>query len=296
MLSSSTSSSRRPHREKWPYFFLLPTLLLMALVFVYPLITVVVNSFFRGRVGGQKFVGIDNYRILTEDPVFLTSFANSFKLLLTVPITTGLALVVALLLYEGTRGWKPYRVLVFLPYMIPSTAIGLSFSYLLQKEGILNTFLAQVGLDFLALDWLGDENIVIFSVGAVMIWSQVGFGIVIFTASLLSLPHEVTEAAIMDGASRWQRNRMVIVPQIRGTVQFFLALQAIQALAWSFPYVYVITQGGPGSASSVVDLYIFKYAFEFNSVGLSSAAAVVLLVISGVLIFIYSRIRLKQQG
>jgi ABC-type sugar transport system permease subunit len=285
---------RRLKGDAWPYAFILPMVLCLGLVFAYPLITVVRNSFYTGSMGQTTFSGLENYRSLFQDPVFMTSLFNSLKLLVVVPIVTVVALIIALMLYEGTRGWRAYRLMVFVPYIIPATAIGISFSYLLQQNGIINIALRRLSLGFLAQDWIGNSNIVLFSIGGLLIWTQLGFGIVVFTASLLSLPKELSEAAAIDGATRWQTNRLVVLPQVRGTVEFFLVLQAIQVIAWTFPYVYVLTHGGPGNASSVMDLYVWRYAFQYSSPGLSSAAAVVLLLIAGVLIAIYTRLRTKQ--
>jgi ABC-type sugar transport system permease subunit len=268
--------------------------LCLALVFAYPLISVIRNSFYTQSMGQATFCGLENYRALLQDPVFKTSLFNSLKLLIIVPIVTAASLMIALVLYEGTRGWRAYRLIVFVPYVIPATAIGISFSYLLQENGIVNVTLRKLSLGFLAQDWIGNSKIVLTSIGGLLIWTQLGFGVVVFTASLLSLPKELSEAAAIDGATRWQTNRLIIVPQLRGTVEFFLVLQAIQVIAWTFPYVYVLTHGGPGSASSVLDLYIWRYAFEYSSPGLSSAAAVVLIAMAAVLIAIYSRLRMKQ--
>jgi len=285
---------RRRRGETWPYVFIMPMFLCLGLVFAYPLVTVVRNSFYSQAMGQPTFSGLDNYKSLLQDPVFKTSLFNSLKLLVVVPLVTVLALMIALMLFEGTKGWRAYRLVVFVPYIIPATAIGISFSYLLQENGIVNIAFRRLSLGFLAQDWIGNSKIVLFSIGGLLVWAQLGFGIVVFTASLLSLPKELSEAAWVDGATRWQTNRLVILPQVRGTVEFFLVLQAIQVIAWTFPYVYVLTRGGPGNASSVMDLYVWRYAFQYNSPGLSSAGAVVLLVMASVLIAIYSRLRIKQ--
>ena len=285
---------RRLRGGAWPYVFILPMIVCLGLVFAYPLITVVRNSVYTSSMGETTFSGLENYRSLFQDPVFMTSLFNSLKLLVVVPVVTVVAVLIALMLYEGTKGWRAYRITVFVPYIIPATAIGISFSYLLQENGIVNIALRRISLGFLAQDWIGNSNIVLFSVGGLLVWTQLGFGVIVFTASLLSLPKELSEAAAIDGATRWQTNRLVVLPQIRGTVEFFLVLQAIQVIAWTFPYVYILTHGGPGNASSVMDLYVWRYAFQYSSPGLSSAAAVVLLLLAGVLIAIYTRLRMKQ--
>lgn len=286
------SSGRR--LERWPYLFVLPMLVILVLIFIYPLITVFRDSFYGGSVGQLTYVGFANYTNLLDDPVFINAIVNNLKLLLTVPITLTISLAAALMLYENIRGWRTYRVILFLPYIIPGTAIGLSFSYLLQEKGILNTFLRDLHLNFAALDWIGSTALSIYSIGMVIIWAQLGFGVIVLTASLLSLPNEVSEAALVDGATRWQKQRFVIIPQIKETIQFLMVLQAITALAWVFPYVFTVTKGGPANSSMVMDLYIWQYGFSYGAIGLAAAAAVYLLLFSSILIFLYSRLRRRQ--
>lgn len=275
----------------WPYFFLLPAVVALIFGFGYPLVSVVRNSFYAGTFYHLDFVGWNNFRILFGDDVFLTSLANNLRLLLTVPVMTVIALLISLVLYSGIRGATFYRSAVFLPYILPAAGIGLAFSVFLQFNGGLNELLRQLGLGALALDWLGSPDLAIWSVGGVVIWQQLGFGVVVFLAALLSLPEEVTEAARIDGASWWQVQLRIHLPQIRGTFEFFVVTEAITVLSWVFTYVYVLTGGGPGNASSVMEYYIWKNGFAQGSVGLANAAAVVVLLLAAVLITVYMRVR-----
>lgn len=284
---------RRSRRPLWPYAFALPAVAAIALVFVYPMVQVVRYSFFAGSTDQMTYVGTANYSNVVHDPVFTHSLLNNLKLLLTVPVMTVIALVVALVLNDRVRGWRQYRAIVFLPYILPATAIGLTFSYLLQRNGVLNTVLREIGLGGLAFDWLGSAHWVIPSIGGVVIWQQFGFGVVVFTAALLALPAEVTEAARLDGASWWQIQHRILMPQIRGIIEFFMVLEAITVLSQVFNYVYVLTGGGPGNASSVMEFYIWKNGFSLGSVGTASTVAVMLLGVAGVLIVIYMRVRTR---
>ena len=284
---------RRARRVLWPYQFVAPALALTGLVFVYPIVQVVRYSFYAGSTSQLTYVGTANYSNVIHDPVFTQSVLNNVKLLLTVPVMTVLALGIALMLNTRVRGWRQYRAIVFLPYVLPATAIGLTFSYLLQRNGVINTFLRGVGLGALAADWLGSARWVVASIGGVVIWQQLGFGVVVFTAALLALPEEITEAARLDGATGWQVQRLILVPQIRGIVEFFMVLEAITVLSQIFNYVYVLTGGGPGNASSVMEYYIWKNGFSLGSVGTASTVAVMLLALAGVLIAIYMRLRTR---
>jgi ABC-type sugar transport system permease subunit len=278
--------ARRRRRALWPYGFVLPAVAVIALVFVYPIVQVVRYSFYAGSPGeAMTYVGTANYRNVVHDPVFTHSLLNNLKLLVTVPVMTVIALAIALLLNSGVRGWRQFRAIVFLPYILPAAAVGLTFSYLLQRNGVLNQLLP------ITPDWLGSTKWVVPSIGGVIVWQQLGFGVVVFTAALLALPAEVSEAARLDGATSWQLQRLILIPQIRRIIEFFVVLEAITVLSQVFNYVYVLTGGGPGNASSVMEFYIWKNGFSLGSVGVASTVAVMLLGVAGVLIFIYMRLR-----
>jgi ABC-type sugar transport system permease subunit len=285
---------RTRRRPVWPYLFALPRVAAIGLVFGYPLVTVVRDSFYAGSANFLVYVGTANYRNVVADPVFVESLKNNLKLLGTVPVMTVLALAIALLLNDRIRGWRGYRAIVFFPYILPATAIGITFSYLLQRNGTLNTILHDAGLGGLALDWLGSAHVVMFSLGGVIVWQQLGFGVVVFTAALLALPPEVVEAARIDGAGWWRLQRDILIPQIRGTIEFFVVIEAITVLSWVFNYVYVLTAGGPGNASSVLEYYLWNNGFSIGSLGIASTTAVILLGMASVLIAIYFRLRARQ--
>jgi ABC-type sugar transport system permease subunit len=290
----STGRRRHARRPVWPYLFALPSVAAIGLVFGYPLVTVVRDSFYAGSANFLVYVGTANYRNVVADPVFVQSLKNNLKLLGTVPVMTVLALAIALFLNDRIRGWRAYRAVVFFPYILPATAIGIAFSYLLQRNGTLNTILRDAGLGGIALDWLGSAHVVMFSLGGVIVWQQLGFGVVVFTAALLALPPEVSEAARIDGAGWWRLQRDVLIPQIRGTIEFFVVFEAITVLSWVFNYVYVLTAGGPGNASSVLEYYIWNNGFSVGSIGIASTVAVILLGMASVLIALYFRLRARQ--
>ncbi|HUC17822.1 MAG TPA: sugar ABC transporter permease [Acetobacteraceae bacterium] len=277
----------------WPYFFVGPAVAAIATGFLYPLAKVVWFSLYSGSLGALSYVGIANYAGLWQDPVFFQSVLNNLKLLTTVPVMTILALSIALILNAQVRGWRQYRAIVFFPYILPATAIGLVFGYLLERNGVLNTQLRSWQLGWLAKDWLGSAANVVPTIGGVIIWQQLGFGVVVFAAALLAVPQELVEAAQLDGANAWQIQRMILIPYIRHTIEFFVVVEAITVLSSIFTYVYVLTKGGPAEASSVLEYYIFENGFENGAIGVASAAVVVLLVLACILIAFYLRLRAR---
>jgi len=279
------STRRRRHRRRvlWPYLYALPAVGAMAFAFVFPLIQVVRESFYAGNLAAPIWVGLDNYTGVLNDPEFRQSLLNNAKLLLTVPVTIGLGLLIALVLNDRIRGGRHYQAIIFLPYVLPATAIGIAFSFLLQENGVLNTALRNVHAGGLAQDWLGSQHLAIASVGGLVVWQQLGFGVVVFTAALLSLPPETTEAARIDGAGWWRLQFRVLVPQIRPIIELFTVIQVVTVLTWVFNYVYVLTSGGPGYASSVTELYIYR-SFSNGANGTAASVAVMLLGVASVLI------------
>ena len=278
---------RRPGRHAWGYLFILPAACALGISFVYPLVRVVRFSFQSGSLDDLTDVGFENYASLWDDPVFIRSVVNNLKLLISVPIMTALALIIALILNGQVRGWRQYRAIVFLPYILPATAVGLVFSYLLTGNGVLNTLLRRAHLGVLTRDWLGTADHVVPTIGSVIIWQQLGFGIVVFSAALLAVPQELVEAARIDGATSWQIQRLILIPQIRRVIEFFMVLEAITVLSSIFAYVFVLTKAGPAGASSVVEYYVFQRGFQNGAIGIASAAVVVLLLFVSVLMALY---------
>ncbi len=285
---------RQRWRRLWPYGFAGPAIVAIGFTFLYPLVQVIRYSFYTGSAGDQIYVGTANYSFVFNDPTFRISLFNNLKLLATVPVMTALALLIALMLNDQIRGWRQYRAIVFLPFILPAAAVGITFSFLLERNGGINTLLSDVGLGFLAQDWLGSPHLATPSIGAVIIWQQLGFGVVVFSAALLGLPAETVEAAQIDGASWWKIQRRIVIPQIRGIIEFFVTLEAITVLSQVFTYVYVLTAGGPADSSSVLEYYIWTNGFAQGSTGIASAVAVLMLGMASVLIVIYMRLHTRN--
>ncbi|HVN53291.1 MAG TPA: sugar ABC transporter permease [Anaerolineaceae bacterium] len=278
-------------RRLEPYLYLTPASLFLLLVFVYPIVQIVRTSLLVTNAEGGKTLGLGNYSLVAKDPVFWQAAANNGKLLFAVPIMTLLALFIALLLFERVRGWKIYRSVLFLPYIIAVPVVATTFVYLLGLNGILNTLLRLAGLGFLAKDWLGSAVWVIPSIGAVIVYREFGFGLVLFLARLMSLDKEILEAAEIDGANWWQTHWFVTLPQMSAVIEFFIVVELITMLSWVFAYVYTMTGGGPGFASTIMEFYIWKHAFAFRSPGIASALAVILLASTTLLIVLQLRLR-----
>ena len=278
-------------RKLEPYLYLAPATLFVALVFIYPVIEIVRGSLLETTADRQQVLSLANYRWVFADSVFWQALGNNGKLLLTVPVLTVISLFVAILLFEHVRGWLVYRGIIFMPYVLAIPVVGMTFVYLLGMNGIVNTLLRAGGLAFLTQDWIGNATWVLPSIGLVIIYREMGFGVVLFLARLMSLDKEILEAADIDGASWRQKHVYVTLPQLQGVVEFFVVVELITMLSWVFAYVFTMTGGGPGFASTVMEFYIWRHAFAYRSPGIASALAVVLLAATTLLIILQLRLR-----
>ena len=287
---SPASSFPTPMQRLRPYLFIAPALIVIAIVFVYPVVEVARLSLLRAGPGGLGFAGLANYASLFRDPIFLRALQNNGLLLIAVPVMLFLGLVLAVLLFERIAGWKLYRSILFMPYILSIPVVGIVFSYIFQLNGILNTALRGLGMDFLAADWLGSSRFALWSVMFVVIWKEFGFGVVLFLARLMSVEEELYEAASLEGASWVQVLFKITIPQLATVIEFYVVIMIITMLSWVFNYVYVMTSGGPGNATMVAELYIYLEGFRYNLQGIAAAASIVLLGVTAVLIILRSRI------
>ena len=256
--------------------YLLPTLLVVGLVFGYPLRRVVQLSFLRE----DRYVGFENYALLAQDEIFRVSLLHNAQLLLAVPVMIVLAVPLAMLLHQRPAGWRIYRTIIFLPYIVAIPVSGIAIGAIVSFRGGLNQFLSAAGLDLLRRDWLGRPESALWVILAAIIWRELGFGIVLFLARLATVDQALFEAAELDGANWWARLRDITVPELRGVISFFAVIEVITVLVWTFAWVYVLTRGGPAGSTMVVDLYIFQQAIQFRSYGIAAAAAVVMLLVT----------------
>jgi len=279
------------YRKHEPWLYLAPMLLALLFVFGYPLLRLVTMSFQRTSKGEEIFVGLANYATLFKDEVFLTAVTNNLTLVLSVPIMVAVALLLAIFLFERIRGWKIYQTTLFLPYLLPIVVVGLIFSYIFQLSGVLNEALIAIGLNNLALDWLGSTQLALWTIMFVVIWKEVGLGVVLFLARLMSVEEDLFDAAKIDGANWWRLQWYITIPQLATVIEFFTVISVITMLSWVFNYIYVMTAGGPGSSTMVTELYVYLQGFRYNQMNLASAASVLILVVTGVLIFVQFRLR-----
>src|SRR5262249_6824151 len=165
------------------------------------------------------WIGWRNYDLVLGQPLFWESVRHNLQLLLAVPLMVVGSLLVAVVLHERVTGWKLYRSILFLPYILAVPIIAVVMKKIFQFDGPFHELLRAFGLDFLALDWIGSSDVALWTVMMLIVWRESALGIILFLARLLSLDESLIEAAKLDGASWWQRLRYVIVPQMKVVIE-----------------------------------------------------------------------------
>jgi N-acetylglucosamine transport system permease protein len=267
--------------------FLIPPLLLYGIFVISPYAQAfqISGTDWGGLTPTFDYVGLDNFRRLLGDGVFWNALGhNGFLLLLLPVVTILLGLFFASMIsvggrrdrvgVHGVRGAGFYRVVYFFPQVLSVAIIGVLWKEMYAPNtGLVNGTLRAVGLDSWAQPWLGDPRFSLWCVFFVMLWSNVGFYVVLFSAAMQSIPRDIYEAALLDGANRFVTLFRVTVPLVWDTIQVawvYLAIIAIDA----FAVVQIITDGGPGFSSDVVGLRLYDTAFTDAQFGYASAIGV----------------------
>jgi multiple sugar transport system permease protein len=272
----------------------LPALLLVLAINVFPLVYSTILAFFQWNLTqaqvAPKFVGLDNFiRLLTRDPQFVMAAANTaIVVVATVVIQTVLGVAIALLLDQKLRFTFVATTLLLIPLALAPAVVGLLFSSLLSGSlGPINYWLGAIGLP--APSWLGDPHWALASIILVDTWQWTPFMILLTLAGLRSLPNEPVEAALVDGASAWQRFRFVKLPMLLPVLTVAVLLRAIDSFK-TFDLVFLLTFGGPGTSSTTLSFYGYKVGLQAFDIGRASAIAFLMVQVFIVFVVIfYSR-------
>ena len=225
-----------------------------------------------------RFIGFGNYLALLTDPLFWRAIANTAAFtVLGVPAAIGASLVAALLVDAATVRWKPlWRLLLFAPYVTTLAATALVWRYVLDARfGILNAALGWAGIG--PVDWLGDPATSIPAVLIFVVWKVFGYNMLVFTAALATVSPDLHDAARLDGAGAWSRFRHVTLPAI-GPAVLLAGVLSVAGFLEIFTEPYVMTHGGPAQSTVTVLYFMFEQGFEWWSLGLASAVAVLLFI------------------
>ena len=277
--------------------FLAPALAVLAFVVVYPFFTAIWISFHDKMIGAPaQFIGLSNYYELFGDPKFIQVIRNTLVYTFAaVALKFALGLAMALVLAQDRPLNYVYRTILFVPWAVPTIVAALSFRWIYDDfSGLLNNFLIAVFQMQDVISWLGDPNIAMASVVAVVVWSGTPFYTMSFLAGLKAIPKEMYEAARIDGASVWHEFWYITVPQMRRVFTIVVMLSLIWT-STNLVIVQILTNGGPANKTQILPNLAFKYALAASRLGIGSAVNMVFFPILVLLIYLLSRRLLAQR-
>ncbi|MFG2564765.1 carbohydrate ABC transporter permease [Streptomyces sp. NPDC048567] len=278
--------------------FLVVPLALYAVFVIWPFIQAIYYSFtdWTGLSPDFKMVGFGNYSRMLKDDIFWKSLQHSVILVLVLPLVTlGLALFFAFMLnvggrrrknaaVSGVRGSAFYKIAYFFPQVLSIVIVALLFQFAYNPtSGMVNSALKGIGLDSVQPDWLGDPNLALICIMVVLVWSTVGFFVVLFSAGMASIPKDFYEAALLDGASRITTFFKITVPLLWDTIQsgwVYMGILALGVEAFTAVQVMTVGPGGPDYSTTILPLYVYQTAFRDGQAGYATTIGVGLLIVT----------------
>jgi len=275
--------------------FLLPYLLIFSIFRLIPSIGGLGVSLFDWSLGGSpKMIGGANYSRLVSDDNFWTAMKNTLVFfVLTVPVLVVISLLFAVLVNEKLKGRKVVRALSIIPYVLIPAIVGIMWNWLYDNNfGLFNYYLKRIGVG--PLHWLTDEHVALLAVSLVVVWTYVGYNMVLFLAGLQGISSELSEAAAVDGAGRWQTFRFIVLPLLRPVTMMVTTLTLVNVVQL-FDQIYVMTNGGPGTSTLTLVQYMYTSAFGNFELGYGSTVEGAILLLLLLLIFLQNAVGNRQQ-
>ena len=287
------SDLRRKRFDALPYVLVSPAVIATLAVVFYPMITAIgmsVYDYVVWKPASSKFIWFDNYKAALENDLFWVSFKQTLLWIgLTVPLQLLLGLATALLLNQKFAWRWLARMLIIIPWALPSVVIALMWRWIYDSNyGVLNDFLLRMKILDQSIPWLANASTALYSIILVLVWQGFPFFAVMLLAGLQSIPQVHYEAAEVDGASVWQRFRHVTLPGLKSV----LATSVLLRLIWvanSVDVIYVMTEGGPGNATYTLPLYAYAQSRKAMKFGYASAIAVLFTLMMLALVVMYLR-------
>jgi len=276
MTLKSYGSKLVNNETAFSWLAVMPVILALLVFMAVPIINVVYHSFTLWDGLKAKFIGLENYAYMFTNGDFWHIMGNNALFLIAVPLIIMISLIVAVLIYEEVKGWKFFRSVFFLPYVLSAVVVGYLFRSLFAYGGPINQILGSLGMEALKTDWLSSRGTAIFVIILAVVWTQFGYGMLVYLAGMSSISPSVFEASKIDGANWFQRFVHVILPMLIRTTEFLVILNTIFVFTSLFDYIYTITRGGPGYDTMPINYWIYMKAFRSNEMGFACALALVL--------------------
>jgi raffinose/stachyose/melibiose transport system permease protein len=295
---SALGSSRRGY-----YLYLIPGVIGFIAIVLVPQITNFGLSFTAWKgVGAPRWIGLQNYQRLLTDAQFWGSMIHTLLFIISmtiIPVAIGLVLAALLFDYVreefGEKVSSLFRAGFYLPQILPVTAAGVLWGWLLSPVGVVNVILKSIGLAPLAQNWIGDATYALPAVSLMIVWIQVGYCLVVFMAGLSRIDPALYEAAELDGAGWWQRLVSITIPMLAPEI-FVVVLTTLIAALKVFAPVFVLTAGGPDSATFVPSYLTYYHFFTTLRVGYAAAIAFIQTILTIGLAVIFLRFQSRQQA
>jgi len=286
--------SRRKLRETAAgYVFLLPTILVIGIFTLAPIVYALYLSFHKVQLLGgisYRFINFDNYvRMLDDERVWIALYNTFEYAIIVVPLQTALAILLAAVLNSKLKGRNAFRALYFLPTVTSSAVLTLIFMWIFKTDGLLNDILGAFGIP--AFNWLGDPNVALKAIMLMNVWSTAPYFMVIYLAALQDIPDSLYEAAEIDGARTLRKFWSITLPLLK-PVTFFVVTMGIIGTFQLFDQAYIFSNGsgGPNNSTLTVVLLIYGYAFKLLDMGYAAALAVMLAAVIMLITFIQRRL------
>jgi multiple sugar transport system permease protein len=242
------------------------------------------------------WVGPSTYSTALSDPIFWRVLENNGLLLLSIPFAIGIPLGVAALLHEHVMGWRFFRSVYFLPTAISWVVIGMVSVQFFALNGMLNHLLSDIGLGSASTNALAGQGSALAALAVTFIWSMLGTNTIIFLTGMATLDPTLTEAARVDGLSRWQVFFRVTLPLLRRFIQFSFVITVISAFSALFSLIFVMTGGGPGLGTTTLEFFIYQSGFAQGQFGTGALYGIILFVIMIVVGLVQLRLIRSDDG
>jgi multiple sugar transport system permease protein len=242
------------------------------------------------------WIGPSTYSTALTDPIFWRVIQNNGLLLLAIPFAIGIPLVIAALLNEHVRGWRFFRSVYFLPTAVSWVVIGMVALQFFALNGSLNHFLGDVGLGSVKTNALAGQGTALLALAITFIWSMLGTNTIIFLTGMATLDPTLTEAARVDGLTRWQIFFRVTLPLLRRFIQFSFVITVISAFSALFSLIFVMTGGGPGLGTTTLEFFIYQSGFAQSQFGTGALYGIILFVIMIVVGLVQLRLIRSEDG
>jgi raffinose/stachyose/melibiose transport system permease protein len=295
------ATTRRP-RLRWGQIvtiagFLLPAAVLYIGLVLLPVVQAVYYGFFRWNGLGplQNFTGLGNYTRALSDRVFIGALSHNLQLVvLSLVIQLPLALGLALLIRGITWGRAIFRTIFFMPFVLSEVVTGVIWNFVYRPDGgLFETLLKGISPSLAKTALLASPNTVLYALFVVITWKFFGYHMILYIAGLQNIPHELEEAAQIDGCDRLQALRYVTIPLLSSTIRLSIFLSVLGSLQF-FDLIWVMTTGGPVNASDTMATYLYKFGFQRFQLGYGSAIAVIMFVICFGFSIVYQRVAMRR--